>query len=386
MKNKLCAVVLAGLMFTAGHGSLAHAAGQGANEPLVIAEQGTFFVGGSEVELEGGTIVANEMYVEYQMPAEQTHPFPLVFFHGGMSSGHYWWSRPDGGEGWATLFLREGYAVYVVDRPTHGRSAHYEEIHGQAHLPPLSMPRPGPGSDPEPDDPDNRFPGKKVAGDPAYEQSRRGSQASVELPFGLPDPVAVSARMDGYDRAAGAALLDRIGPAILVTHSRSGATGWQIADARPDLVKAIVAAEPNGPPFYNAPPLGQPGDPVSRPFGITYAPLAYEPAVETVEDFGGLVQMEPTGEGLVGCWVPQGQQPQLVNLTDIPVMVMTGESSYHAAYDHCTAQYLTAAGVPTDFADLGAMGITGNTHGFMRETNNAELADIVVDWLTERGL
>ena len=44
------------------------------------------------------------------------------------------------------------------------------------------------------------------------------------------------------------ALLDKIGPAILLTHSQSGAFGWPVADARPDLVKAIVAVEPNGPP------------------------------------------------------------------------------------------------------------------------------------------
>ncbi len=386
MNKKLHAIILTGLICTAGAGSLAQAEEPSGKAPLVIAQQGNFYVGGREVALEGGTIVADEMYVEYQIPAEQTHPYPLVFLHGGMSSGAYWWSRPDGGEGWATLFLRKGYAVYVVDRPTHGRSPHYEDIDGKAHLPPLSMPRPGPGSDPEPDDPDNRFPGSKVPGDPAYEQSLRGRQASVELPFGLPDPVAVSARMDGYDREAGAALLDRIGPAVLVTHSRSGASGWQIADARPELVKAIVAAEPNGPPFYNAPPLGQPGDPVSRPFGITYAPLTYDPAVETVADFGGLVQRDPEGEGLVGCWVPRGEQPQLVNLSDIPVMVMTGESSYHAGYDHCTAQYFSAAGVPADYVNLGDMGITGNTHSFMRETNNAELADIAAEWLTEKGL
>ena len=43
---------------------------------------------------------------------------------------------------------------------------------------------------------------------------------------------------------AGAALLDKIGPAIVLTHSQSGAFGWLIADARPSLVKAIVAIEP----------------------------------------------------------------------------------------------------------------------------------------------
>jgi pimeloyl-ACP methyl ester carboxylesterase len=36
------------------------------------------------------------------------------------------------------------------------------------------------------------------------------------------------------------------GPAILLTHSQSGTFGWLVADARPALVKAIVALEPSG--------------------------------------------------------------------------------------------------------------------------------------------
>ena len=51
------------------------------------------------------------------------------------------------------------------------------------------------------------------------------------------------------NKEAGAALLDKIGPAIMLTHSQSGAFGWLIADARPKLVKAIIAMEPAGPPF-----------------------------------------------------------------------------------------------------------------------------------------
>ena len=52
------------------------------------------------------------------------------------------------------------------------------------------------------------------------------------------------------NRDALVALFDKIGPAILMVHSQAGAFAWPVADARPDLVKAIVGVEPNGPPFY----------------------------------------------------------------------------------------------------------------------------------------
>jgi len=48
---------------------------------------------------------------------------------------------------------------------------------------------------------------------------------------------------------AGAALLDKIGPAIILTHSQSGPFSWLIPDVRPKLVKGIIAIEPAGPPF-----------------------------------------------------------------------------------------------------------------------------------------
>ena len=51
---------------------------------------------------------------------------------------------------------------------------------------------------------------------------------------------------------AGTALLDRIGPAIMFTHSQAGPFGWLLADARPKLVRGIVAVEPSGPPFEGA--------------------------------------------------------------------------------------------------------------------------------------
>lgn len=53
-----------------------------------------------------------------------------------------------------------------------------------------------------------------------------------------------------------AALLDRIGPAVVITHSASGPVGWLVADRRPTLVQAIVAVEPMGPQFASIPMSG----------------------------------------------------------------------------------------------------------------------------------
>ena len=54
------------------------------------------------------------------------------------------------------------------------------------------------------------------------------------------ESISSGAETNTLVQAAGAALLDKIGNAILVTHSQAGPFGWLIADVRPKLVKAFL--------------------------------------------------------------------------------------------------------------------------------------------------
>jgi pimeloyl-ACP methyl ester carboxylesterase len=98
-------------------------------------------------------------------------------------------------------------------------------------------------------------------------------------------------------QAAGAALLDRIGPAILITHSQGGLFGWLIADARPGLVKAIVALEPTGPPYKDA--IFQNG--VDRLSGLASLPLTYDPPTSPESPLAFEQQTEPDAPELSPC-------------------------------------------------------------------------------------
>src|ERR1700692_18540 len=98
--------------------------------PLVIAKQGYFFVGGRiDTSLEGSPMVG-QMYVEFQIPQELKHPYPVVMIHGGSQTGTNFTGTPDGREGWAQYFLRRGYAVYVVDQVARGRAAQWSQANG----------------------------------------------------------------------------------------------------------------------------------------------------------------------------------------------------------------------------------------------------------------
>ena len=98
-------------------------------------------------------------------------------------------------------------------------------------------------------------------------------------------------------RKAGAALLDRIGPAVLITHSQSGLLGWVIADARPDLVKGIIAIEPSGPPFHNS----AKDNPPAREYGITDIAVAYDPPISGATELQRERQTEPEAADLIAC-------------------------------------------------------------------------------------
>jgi pimeloyl-ACP methyl ester carboxylesterase len=304
-----------------------------------------------------------------------------VMIHGGWQSGTNFTGTPDGREGWAQYFLRRGYAVYVVDQPGRGRAAYETRVYGPAA--PISFATA-----------QSRFvsperfnlwpqarlhtqwPGKGEPGDPAFDQFY-SSQVPAIQDFTL---------QQRLNRDAIVALLEKIGPSILVTHSQSGAFGWPVADARPDLVKAIVAVEPNGPPFYDVENLGAPnwfrdGTTNARSWGPTAVPLTYQPAATAPSDLALVRQATADGPDLVQCWLQAAPARQLPKLARLPVLVLTGEASYHAPYDHCTVKFLEQAGLHPTFVKLAEAGIRGNGHMMMIEKNNHEIAALIDRWI-----
>ena len=179
-------------------------------------------------------------------------------------------------------------------------------------------------------------------------------------------------------QAAGAVLLDRINrPAVIIGHSQGGVMPILIADARPELTKALILIEPAGPPFQNVPPFGTNA---ARLWGLTDIPLRYSPPVNDPEiDLIHQVYPPPVpnkDNSTMSCILQALSPPpkQLLNLVPIPILVINGEASLHAPYDYCVANYLKQAGCnKTDYYDLGSVGIKGNGHMMFLERNSDEI-------------
>jgi pimeloyl-ACP methyl ester carboxylesterase len=349
------------------------------NHPLEIADQGSFFAGGRYVDSAAGRTMAGQIYVQYQVPKHQRFPYPVVMIHGGGQTGVNFLGTPDGRRGWADYFLAQGFAVYVVDQPGRGRSGYFESYGKSMHRGTATTEGRFTAPENAPQWPQanlhTQWPGSGVAGDEPFDQFYA---SQVE---GMEDIAALENMM----RAAGSALLDRIGPAVLLTHSQGGPLGWAIADARPKLVRGILAVEPNGAPLWEVKFTGPPDyfadDKITRPWGITRGALKFAPDAVAATDLKFVRQDEPDGPGLVRCWLQAEPARQLVNLQGIPILIITAEASYHAPYDHCTSQFLRQAGVEHDFVRLADVGVRGNGHMMMLEKNNLEIAAYLREWL-----
>jgi len=207
-------------------------------KPILIEEQGSFAVGGTVITNTGTfdpynqtpagqTFHGDHTYVFYQIPAD-ARKYPLVMWHGIGQFSKTWETTPDGREGFQNIFLRRRFPVYLIDQPRRGnagRSAAAGTI------------------TPTPDEqgwfgtfrvgiwPDY-FEGVQFSRDPeTLNQYFRAMTPNI-------GPIDINVNTDAVS-----ALFNKIGPAILVTHSHSGGMGWATV-IKNQQVKAIVSYEP----------------------------------------------------------------------------------------------------------------------------------------------
>ena len=292
--------------------------------PLALAAIDSFYVGGERCPFVNAAgdqdeQIVGAMYVQHMVPAERRFPIPVVFIHGGCHTGVTWETTPDGREGWALLFVRGGFETYVIDQAWRGRSA--PVLAGGENAPPVTWSA-GLSAIPFFTRQGGRFPDVSAEAYAAQFWPDFGILQAVRRGHpGYCDPRALPPLL---------ALLDRIGPAVLVTHSQGGDLGWQAAIHRPARVAAIYAIEP----------------------GITRAGLG---------------------------------QPDFPH---IPVRILWGDNLPDDGFalkqsDVAEAQELARLRRNVSVDWLPEHGICGNGHMLMMENNSSELAQRAMAWLHE---
>ena len=314
----------------------AHAGGEAGE--LRLRDIGWKFIAHTTTPGEQDTLnVVNPMFVHYLLPAERQHEYPVVFIHGGGGQGTDWLQTPDGRDGWVDYFVADGWDVYVVDRPGHGRSQ-----------------------------------SNQSCGDGSVGTANSGiinflatSDESV-WPGGQPTPAndavvyltatGVTAPYCGNEIAADAiaSLLNEIGPAILIAHSAGGGATFMVPDRNAANVVGIIAFEAAG------------AQPVAPGFGGAPAAIgSWEVAPPLPDDFAPIDRD--------GCLM-QGDSPsQLVNYDGVPVVLVASAMGLGSTREgmECQAAVWQQAGVDAEFVYFPDRGLHGGGHFAMSQLDNA---------------
>lgn len=326
---------------------MASAAGLGG--PLNLADDGSFFVNGQAFvsshpgsspvtgATPPGRITIKQMYVHYRVPVERKGP-AIVMVHGSNHTGATFETTPDGREGWATWFVRQGHPVYVVDHSGRGRSG-FDPT-------PINAVRDG-GADPK------GMPSLSLGTverswsnyrfGPAYPTTFPNLQFPIEaldqyLAQLVPNSEATLAGGGANTVDALAALLDKIGPAIVMVHSQSGLYGLDVVRKRPSLVRALVSVEGS---------------------------CESMTAADTRGAFAKVPLLSVFGDNSVG------------------LKVLNGDGRRNGCV--AAVKLVQEAGGRAQFLLLPEAGQHGNSHMMMMDRNNLVVAAMLQKWIGENG-
>jgi pimeloyl-ACP methyl ester carboxylesterase len=345
------------------------------HKPIVIREQGSFLVGGSvardtgtfdrynppdpytqpkdpkDVKHVGQSSYGDHAYVFYQIP-ENPRRLPLLLLHGGLQSAKTWETTPDGREGFQNIFLRRNFSVYLPDQPRRGKA-------GRATIP---------GVNPVTCDAETQFNIFRLGLWPDFFEGVQFSRDPEALNqfFRMGTPNTAECDAEVVSDAISAAF-DKIGEAILVTHSQGGGFGWRIACKNPN-VRAIIAFEPGS--------------------GFVFPENEVPETMRTCFEWSFLPAAAVSRE-------------TFMRLTKIPIIIYYGDNiadepdPQNLGRDHWRVRVamaklwvdkINAYGGSAELVRLPDIGIHGNTHCIMSDLNNLEIADLISNWLHAHGL
>lgn len=327
--------------------------------PLKIQTQGSFAVGGKVINNpgtfnsikmtpEGQTLYGDHAYAFYQIPVN-ARKYPLVFLHGNRQSKMTWESTPDGREGFQNIFLRRGFGVYLIDQPRRGEAGRSTK---QVTITPT---------------PDNQL---------WFNMFRVGNWpnffSGVQFPRDKESLNQYFRRMtpdtgpynSGVVSDSLTELFNKVGPGILVTHSRGGGPGW-ITSINTQNVRAVVSYEPGSDFVF---PIGEVPSPMPSSAGMLNAvstslkDFMQLTRIPIVIYYGDNIPEEPTEFPGQDCW------------------------RVRLAMAKLWADTVNRYGGDVTIVHLPKRGIHGNTHFPFSDLNNLEIADLLSNFLEKKEL
>jgi hypothetical protein len=242
-------------------------------------------------------------------------------------------ARRTGAKGWATYFVRRGYAVYVVDQVARGRSPYIADVYGPARTQTREYAM-------------QRFsttekyniwpqaklhtqsPGTGDAGDPAFDNYFVSNVPSME------------------DRGMQARMTSR------------------------RLLRCSIASD-------------------HRSCSCIRSPVSTGGRSRRRVRGSSRQSSLPSHRGrrctTWSCRAWGASARRLVAVGERPILYLAAEASFYAPYNHRTVAYLGQAGIKVDYVQLAEIGLRGNGHMMMMEKNSDAIAQVIVDWLDKNA-
>lgn len=318
---------------------------------LQVREIGSMHIGGRSVRLAGlpareiqfspgnppvrvdpnGEFEIEQMYVQYVRLAKPRARTPLLLVHGGGLCGVAYETKPEGQPGWQSWFLRAGHDVLVADAVERGRASWARSPEFFAGEPLFrtkaeawELFRIGP---------DGSWQGS-ASTSATNPNSRFPTEAFDQF---MKQSVPRWTTTDDAVQAAYDTLARDHGPFVVLAHSQGCNFAFRMALAHPDKVRAIIAVEPSGFP---------------------------DPRRHALSRVAHVPHLLVWGDGMAGSATWQ--------------RIRQGLNTYRGA--------LSAAGVAVQEIDLPVMGIPGNSHMIMMDSNSDHVAGLIQDWMSRQGL
>jgi len=383
-------------------------------KPLVIEDQGSFFIGGVPKVTNYATvpgpnqvmtpnqITIGQMYVQFQIPAnKKANMPPVIMVHGSTHTAACLESTPDGREGWAPYFVRNGMSTYIVDQAGRGRSGFDQSVLHEA----AAMVRNG----------DAAAGAAKI---PAF--GRITDNGAWQAWFGHLVPQGSNIMTGTLIRHG-----DPGDPPTDTSHGKDYFPAYPLnADPHIAAREGAIAGAPSGPNNYYALEYYKqlvPNAEVTLP-GSTCAscdPKEISPAntwtpqnlAELVERLGGAIVVTHSQSGIMGhhmtrilkerghldmlkglltlegsCSLPNSGLTA-ADFDNIPYLAVKGDYTATSMVCQDTVTAINArradkqGTAKAEYVKLDDMGILGVTHMMMLDKKNLEIADVLYNWL-----
>jgi hypothetical protein len=116
---------------------------------------------------------------------------------------------------------------------------------------------------------------------------------------------------------------------------------------------------------------------ISLPWGLTAAPMTFDPPADSPDDLQAETTKTPAGP----LTLQAEPARRLPALAQIPIALVEAEASLLAHLSPAIAAFLEQAGCHVERIVLADHGVHGNGHLMMMELNNVEVLEPILRWL-----